>query len=86
MTYESRFGPSAPSLNANGESCYEGVMLLSALAEAAGSLDVRAMSARAEGVRYRGARGELVVHDRHVQQPIYLATAEGAEFSVVTQL
>jgi urea transport system substrate-binding protein len=86
MTYQTRFGPSAPSLNAHGESCYEGVMLLSALVKAAGSLDVRAVSAASEGVRYNAARGELVVRNRHVQQPIYLATADGTELSIVTQL
>lgn len=40
-TYERRFGRSPPALNSQGESCYEGVKLLSALVEAAGRLDVR---------------------------------------------
>ena len=39
--YTQRFGPDAPTLNSVGESCYEGILLLSALAQRAGSLDVR---------------------------------------------
>lgn len=86
VMYERRFGPSAPTLNTHGESCYEGVKLLSALIQAAGSLDVREVSATADQVVYQAARGELMLRDRHVEQPIYLATADGIEFSIVTQL
>ncbi len=86
MSYGTRFGPTAPSLNTHGESCYEGVKLFSALIEAAGSLDVRDVAAKATDVRYHSARGEMVVRDCHVDQPIYLAVADGVEFSIVTQL
>ena len=84
--YEGRFGPSAPALNSHGESCYEGIKLLSALIEAAGSLDVGQVTAAAERVVYRAARGELMVRGGHVEQPVYLAVANGIEFSIITQL
>jgi len=84
--YTERFGPDAPTLNSLGESCYEGILLLSALARAAGTLDVRAMSAVADSVSYPGPRGELRVRDRHVEQRMYLAEADGLQFDVLTQL
>jgi len=86
VAYECRFGPSAPTLNSHGESCYEGIKLLSALAKRAGSLQVRDVTAVAEGVVYRAARGELTVRNSHVDQPVYLAVANGIEFSIITQL
>jgi urea transport system substrate-binding protein len=47
--YAAKFGPDAPTLNMMGESCYEGVKLLKALAEKAGSFDTAAMDNAAEG-------------------------------------
>jgi ABC-type branched-subunit amino acid transport system substrate-binding protein len=84
--YTQRFGPDAPTLNSLGESCYEGVLMLSALARAAGSLEVDAMCAVADTVSYPGPRGELRVRDRHVEQRMYLAEADGLQFDVITQL
>ena len=46
--YAARFGPHAPVLNGHGEGCYDGVRLLAALAERAGSL---AVPARGRGRR-----------------------------------
>lgn len=84
--YTRRFGPDAPTLNSVGESCYEGILLLSALAQQAGTLDACAMSAVADSVTYAGPRGELQMRDRHVSQRIYLAEAADLEFEVVAQL
>jgi ABC-type branched-subunit amino acid transport system substrate-binding protein len=84
--YTRRFGPDAPSLNSVGESCYEGILLLSALARAAGSLDVAAMSAVAESVVHMSPRGELNLRNRHLEQPVYLAEAKDLEFDVVATL
>lgn len=84
--YTQRFGPDAPTLNSLGESCYEGVAMLSALARQAGSLDPDGMCAVADSVSYAGPRGELPMHDRHVDQRIYLAEASGVEFDVIAQL
>ena len=84
--YTQRFGPDAPTLNSLGESCYEGIAMLSALARQAGGLDVDGMSAVADSVSYASPRGELPIRDRHVDQRVYLAEASGLEFNVISQL
>ena len=84
--YTQRFGPDAPTLNSVGESCYEGVRLLTALAERAGSLDVGRMTATAESLSYTGPRGEVHMHDRHLEQRVYFAEADDLHFDVVAQL
>ncbi|NUR69489.1 MAG: substrate-binding domain-containing protein [Hamadaea sp.] len=84
--YARRFGVDAPPLGSLGESCYEGVLLLSALIEQARSLDVQAIGASAGAVSYEGPRGLLRLRRRHVGQRIYLAEARGLEFDVVAQL
>jgi urea transport system substrate-binding protein len=84
--YTQRFGPDAPTLNSVGESCYEGIRLLGALAERAGSLDVTKMTATAESLSYAGPRGEVHIHDRHLEQRVYLAEADDLHFDVVAQL
>jgi hypothetical protein len=35
---------------------------------------------------YEGARGTLRLRGNHVEQPVYLAAADGLEFDVVAQL
>ncbi|MBG0565700.1 substrate-binding domain-containing protein [Actinoplanes aureus] len=84
--YAARFGTEAPPLGSLGESCYEGVLLLAALIERAGTIDPRAIGAYAESVSYVGPRGLLRLRQRHVSQRIYLAQARGVEFDVLTQL
>jgi ABC-type branched-subunit amino acid transport system substrate-binding protein len=84
--YTQRFGLDAPTLNSVGESCYEGVLLLSALARRAGSLEVARMINAAEPVTYAGPRGEVFMHHRHIDQRVYLAEAHDVEFHVVAQL
>jgi urea transport system substrate-binding protein len=84
--YSERFGPDAPALNSLGESCFEGILLLAALARGAGSLDVRDMCAVADSVSYAGPRGELPMRAGHAQQRVYLAEADGLEFNVIAQL
>jgi urea transport system substrate-binding protein len=84
--YTRHFGPQAPMLNSLGESCYEGMLMLAALARGAGSLDAGAMSAVADTVSYEGPRGELRMSERHVDQRVYLAEANGLEFDVRAQL
>jgi urea transport system substrate-binding protein len=80
------FGPDAPTLNSVGESCYEGILLLSALAERAGTLDVQRMTAAAELLSYAGPRGEVRMRHRHLDQRVYLAEADDLQFDVVAQL
>ena len=81
--YAAAFGADAPLLNPLGESCYEGLKLLDALAERAGSLSPAAMDDAADGTSYDGPRGRATMHDRHVSRDIYLAEAAGAEFRVI---
>ncbi|GAB3796108.1 substrate-binding domain-containing protein [Micromonospora zhanjiangensis] len=84
--YARRFGVDAPPLGSLGESCYEGILLLSTLIERARSVDVRTIGANADAAAYEGPRGLLRLRRRHVHQRIYLAEARGLEFDVVTQL
>jgi urea transport system substrate-binding protein len=84
--YTHRFGPEAPTLNSLGESCYEGLLMLAALADQARSMNVEHMCAVADAVSYAGPRGELQMRERHVDQRVYLAEANGLEFDVLAQL
>lgn len=82
--YAAAFGADAPALNTLGQSAYEGLMLLDALAEAAGSLDVAAMDAAAEGLMWSTPRGENTMKGRHMAQTIYLADGTGGTFEIMT--
>lgn len=84
--YAARFGTRAPVLSSLGESCYEGVLLLAALADQARSLDVHALMRGGRAARYEGPRGAVFLHGNHVDQPIYLARADGPDFDIVAQL
>lgn len=85
--YTDRFGPEAPVLNSMGESCYEAMRLLAAVADKANSLDVRSLVASAESpLGYQGPRGSVHLRDRHLVQDVYLARADGTVFDVVTRL
>lgn len=84
--YAARFGVEAPTPGSLGESCYEGVLLLAALIERARTLDVSAIGAAAGGVSYEGPRGLLRLDGRHVRQRIYLARADGLDFTVLARL
>jgi ABC-type branched-subunit amino acid transport system substrate-binding protein len=84
--YAARFGAHAPVLSSLGESCYEGVRLLAALAERAGALDVRALMRTGDGAQYEGPRGPLALRGNHVAQRIYLARADAFDFDIVAQL
>jgi urea transport system substrate-binding protein len=84
--YVHRYGPDAPTLNSPAESCYEGILLLAALARAARSLDVPALCAAADLVSYSGPRGEVRLREQHLDQRVYLAEADALEFGVVAEL
>jgi ABC-type branched-subunit amino acid transport system substrate-binding protein len=84
--YAARFGTQAPVLSSLGESCYEGVRLLAALADRAHTLEVRALAGSADGVRYEGPRGPLALRGNHLAQRIYLARADAFDFDIVAQL
>lgn len=84
--YFRRFGPDAPVLNSLGESCYEGVRLLTELMRRAGSAAVRPMTAVAEGLSYESPRGTVELRDRHLRQRVFLAAADGLFWDVIQQL
>ncbi len=84
--YHRRFGAQAPMLNSVGESCYEGVRLLEALALRARGVGAREMAATCEGLGYDGPRGPVQVRSRHLAQPVFLAAAEGLRFDVLCRL
>jgi len=84
--YAARFGVEAPVVGSLGESCFEGVRLLAALAERARSLDVGAMCAVGGKVSYEGPRGVLRLHGNHLRQRLYLARADAFDFDIVAQL
>jgi urea transport system substrate-binding protein len=83
MNYAKAYGDKAAALNTLGESSYEGLMLLAAIAKKAGSLDVKAMDAAAQGTTYNSPRGSGRLDGRHVAQNIYLADGTGGSFNIV---
>lgn len=84
--YSAAFGPGAPALNNQAESCYEGIRLLSTLFETAGETSLNRVMAVAEGVGYDGPRGTMELRDGHLDQTIYLAKAEDLVFDVLAAL
>jgi ABC-type branched-subunit amino acid transport system substrate-binding protein len=84
--YAARFGVRAPVVGSLGESCFEGVRLLAALAERTRSLDVQAMCSVADTVSYEGPRGVLRLNGNHLSQRLYLARADAFDFHIVAQL
>ncbi|GAA5148583.1 substrate-binding domain-containing protein [Pseudonocardia eucalypti] len=84
--YFRRFGQDAPVLNSLGESCYEGVRLLTKLIHRAGSARVPQMTAVSEGLAYESPRGTVEVRDRHLRQRVFLAVADGLLWNVVQEL
>ena len=84
--YLHRMGPNAPAVTSPGESCFEGLTLLSQLATAARTTDVPAISRVADSVGYEGPRGRVRMRDQHLVQRIYLAKADGLEFDVLAEI
>jgi urea transport system substrate-binding protein len=100
-SYALRFGVHAPPVGSPGESCYEGLKFLAALVGSAGppvgSAGHRrprrrlpwtaAVDSTPTGLDgYEGARGALRLRGNHVEQPVYLAEADGLDFHVRHQL
>lgn len=84
--YTNMFGADAPPLNNQAESCYEGIMVLANLIDAAQCLDLGCLLASADGVGYDGPRGAVELMAGHLQQKVHLAKANGADFDVITTL
>lgn len=84
--YTRSLGPQAPPLNNQAESCYEGIALIASLFQAAGEPAWEALMGVPDGVGYDGPRGAMELRDGHLRQTVYLATAQGADFDVLTTL
>lgn len=84
--YAERYGPEAPALNNQAESCYEGITLLAELIGAAKCSRVECLQWVSEGLAYEGPRGPVSLAGRHLQQPVHLARADGVDFEVLTTL
>ena len=70
-------------MNGLAESAYEGFLMLEAVAQKAGSLQVAKLDAASEGVSYNGPRGTVTMQARHVEQDIYVASVDDKGFRVV---
>ncbi len=79
--YHAHFGERAPTLNALGQSTYEGVHFLAALLDRDD-----AAAGRASAISHRSARNAVYGPGGISQSPIYLARAEGHAFRVITAL
>jgi ABC-type branched-subunit amino acid transport system substrate-binding protein len=84
--YVDRFGPTAPALTSQGESCYEGLALFAQLAERAGGTELPQLCRAAESMAYVSPRGAVRVQANHLVQPMYLARARELEFDVLCQI
>jgi ABC-type branched-subunit amino acid transport system substrate-binding protein len=81
--YHQAFGQHAPVPGSTAQSNYEGLYFLEALARRSGSLDVRSLTAAAEGSMYQGGRGPVGLRRHRSEMPIYLAEADGFDFRLV---
>jgi ABC-type branched-subunit amino acid transport system substrate-binding protein len=84
--YSERFGAQAPVLNSLGESCYEGLTLLTELAGKAGSMGLAELCGAADELSYESPRGLVRMAGNHLLQSVYLARADGLQFDVLAEL
>lgn len=82
QSYYTRFGEFAPPLNAVGESCYEAIHFLGRIGRLCGGIDVQAVEPIRTGYFYEGPRGLMRLDGNLVNQDVYLAAADGLQFSV----
>jgi ABC-type branched-subunit amino acid transport system substrate-binding protein len=83
--YQESFGRYAPPLGSIGQSNYEGLRFLEAVATRAGSLALRSLLPVAANVDYQGARGNIGIRRGSASMPIYLAEADGLDFRLIKQ-
>ncbi|WP_426437929.1 substrate-binding domain-containing protein [Bradyrhizobium genosp. P] len=81
--YRAMFGPHAPPVGSVGQSNYEGLRFLEAVANRANSLSMGPLLAAARNVVYSGARGAVTIRNGRAEMPIYLAEADGLDFKVI---
>jgi hypothetical protein len=83
IRYRAMFGPNAPPIGSLGQSSYEGLRFLEAVAKKAGSLSMAPMLAAGRNIVYGGARGPVVVRNGHARMQMYLAEADGLDFKLI---
>ncbi len=84
--YHDRFGERAPPLNSIGQSTYEGVHFLAALASKCLSEHQTMASSHVADLRFHSVRGTTFRNRTVESSPIYLAEAQGHIFQVLNHL
>jgi len=84
--YYTLFGDRAPTLNALGQSTYEGMHFLVALMERGFNRKQLWSTPGAEPIQYRSARDAVYLDNDRKLGPIYLAQAKGHLFELVQRL
>lgn len=77
-----RFGSDAAQPNGLGQSAYDGLMLMAALGNSAGSLDAAAVAEVANGTEFTSPRGVAVLDGNHVAQTVFLANGSSGAFEI----
>ncbi|MDP5334290.1 MAG: substrate-binding domain-containing protein [Paracoccaceae bacterium] len=77
-----RFGADAAQPNGLGQSVYDGLMLMAALGNSAGSLDAAAVAEVANGTEFTSPRGVAVLDGNHVAQTVFLANGSSGAFEI----
>lgn len=76
------FGTDAAQPNGLGQSVYDGLMLMAALGNSAGSLDAAAVAEVANGTEFTSPRGVAVLDGNHVAQTVFLANGSSGAFEI----
>ncbi|MGZ5132337.1 MAG: substrate-binding domain-containing protein [Caldimonas sp.] len=78
--YYNHFGQRAPTLNALGQSTYEGVHFMAALAKRAADDDAQLLGQLPSPLAFRSVRGISYLGNERCSHPVYLAEAGGHFF------
>jgi urea transport system substrate-binding protein len=81
--YHAMFGPNAPPVGSLGQSSYEGLRFLHAVANKAGTSSTGPLLAAARNVVYSGARGPVTIKNGHTRMAMHLAEADGLDFKLI---
>ena len=80
------FGANAPPIGSVGQSNYEGLRFLEAVATRAGSLAMRAVALGRAATWSITARADAsAIRNGHGRMPIYLAEADGLDFKLIRE-
>lgn len=84
--YHEAYGPTAPVPGATAQSNYEGLHFLDAVMRRAVGCDALSLTQAAEGIVYRGGRGEIGMRRGRTEMPILFAEADGFDFQLRARL